>query len=85
MFTPRDLVARFKTQPFEPFQILMSNGVKYDVVHPDQGVVARGHIALGLPPESGENGSYYETTIQVSILHITELRPLRRKARPRRA
>ena len=83
MFTPRDIVAELRETPFQPFQIHMSDGRTFDVLHPDQAVVTRGFVFLGQPPEAGENGGWYETTIKLSILHITGLRPLRRRVRRR--
>ncbi|RJP38163.1 MAG: hypothetical protein C4547_04850 [Phycisphaerales bacterium] len=56
----------------------------FDVLHPDQAVVTRGYVSLGMPPEAADNGSVYETTVKLAILHITELRPLRRRARARK-
>ncbi len=84
MFTPRDILDEVKAQPFSPFQIALSDGQVYDVVHPDQAMVTRGHVVLGIPPEATENGGVFESTVKLAILHITELRPLRRRARSRK-
>ncbi len=83
MFTPQDLVAEIKARPFEPFRIQMSDGSSFDVLHPDQAMVTRGHLIVGLPPEASENGGWFDTTVKLSILHITELRPIQRR-RPRK-
>ncbi|HEY3244596.1 MAG TPA: hypothetical protein VGM03_14745 [Phycisphaerae bacterium] len=84
MFTPKDIISELRAQPFEPFQIKLSDGSILNVRHPDQAMVVRGHVIVGLPPEASENGGSFESATKVSILHITELRPLGRRPRTRR-
>ncbi len=55
MFTSHDIVAELRAKPFAPFQIALSDGRAYDVVHPDQAMVTRGHVVLGIPPDAAEN------------------------------
>ncbi|MEM7519017.1 MAG: hypothetical protein AAF368_19100 [Planctomycetota bacterium] len=37
--TADDLRALFRRQPFLPMRVHMTNGAKFDVSHPDQGMV----------------------------------------------
>ncbi|MCG3130514.1 MAG: hypothetical protein FLDDKLPJ_01276 [Phycisphaerae bacterium] len=79
MFTSHDIVAELRAKPFAPFQIALSDGRAYDVVHPDQAMVTRGHVVLGIPPDAAENSGVFEDTVKLAILHVIEIRPLRRQ------
>lgn len=84
MFTARDILAELRTVPFQPIRVSMSDGTEWDITHPDQAMVTRGHLIVGVQPEATDNGSIYETSMKLSILHITSIRPLRRPSRRRR-
>jgi hypothetical protein len=76
MFAPKDIVAELRNAPFQPFRIHLSDGRAFDVLHPDQAMVSRAHVVLGIPAEAAGDGGVFETTTKISILHITELRPI---------
>lgn len=74
MFTLEDIHARFKAQPFEPTQIVLSTGQTCDVRHPDLVWLTRRYMLVGVPvpgfPGVADNST------QIAYLHIAEFRNL---------
>ena len=48
MITASDIDARRKAVPFEPFRIVMSSGLIYDVYHPDMLLITKRTIYIGI-------------------------------------
>ncbi len=74
MITASDIDARRKAVPFEPFRIVMSSGLIYDVYHPDMVFITKRTIYVGIY-EPGRAG-FPERTAILSVLHISELQTL---------
>ena len=71
---PADLLARLRARPFEPFRIVTSDGVTYDVRHPDLVLVTLGSAVVGFPDPSAPGvASRYDI---VSLRHIVRLEQL---------
>jgi hypothetical protein len=49
---PADLRDRLRVRPFQPFRIVTSDGVTYDVRHPDLVLVTTGAAVVGFPDPS---------------------------------
>ncbi len=43
-----DVLSFLKAQPFIPFRIHMSDGRKFDIRHPDQALLARTRLVVGV-------------------------------------
>jgi hypothetical protein len=67
-----DLLAR---RPFQPFCLVLSNGNFYVVRHPDQAMVARTYMVVGITPD-GAPGAEVSDTAFISLDHVTEAVPL---------
>jgi len=81
--TPNDLRRRVKQRPFKPFRMVVSEGATYDITHPEQIIIARDSVGIGLPSESDE---FYEGFVVVDLLHVVRLEPLNGKpAKPKKA
>ena len=74
MFNAEYFLARLREQPFVPFRIITSSGQAYDIVHPDLVLVGKGRLIVGMA--SNENPRTFETSSNVSMLHITDLQDL---------
>ena len=59
MFTPEDIQARLRTQPFIPLRVVTSSGQMYDVTHPDLVVVGRRSVFIGVA--SNENPAHFDS------------------------
>lgn len=77
--TRNDLLRRVKKRPFSPFRVEVSEGATYDVLHPEQVIVARDSVTIGVPSEEG--GDFYETTDFIDLIHVVRLEPLPAKAK----
>lgn len=68
--TFRDLLT---AQPFQPFQLVMSSGEKYEVRHPEMAMLMRTDILIGI--DEARNG--LPTRFRIcSYLHVTAIEPV---------
>jgi hypothetical protein len=73
--TRKDLANRVKERPFVPFRLVLTEGTRYDVRHPEQIMVARDSTVIGLPSASDEE-DFFETTVLADLFHVVRLEPL---------
>ena len=57
-------------QPFEPFELRLSHGERFEVRHPELLAMTRNRIAIA-DPEA-------DTITHVALVHINSIRPLQR-------
>lgn len=57
-----------------PFRIVTSSGQAYDIIHPDLVLVGKGRLVVGMA--STDHPGVFDTTSNVSMLHITDLQDL---------
>ncbi len=74
MFSPDDIQARLRQQPFVPLRIVTTTGQTYDIPHPELVVVGRRYVFVGLP--SKENPTQAEQVTHIALIHVTELQNL---------
>jgi hypothetical protein len=74
MFTPDEIEARIRAQPFVPVRIVTSSGQSFDIYHPDLLLIGRRSLEVG--SASNENPKHYERVTRVAIMHITALEDL---------
>ena len=53
---PEDILELLRKHPFEPFRIHLSDGVAYDVRHPDMAIVQRSKVIVAVPGPEGPDG-----------------------------
>ena len=71
---PDELIALIRTRPFVPLRIHLGDGTAYEIRHPDQIIVLRGRVDIGVgaDPETGA----MEGIEHVSLLHIVRVEEL---------
>ncbi len=74
MFSPDDIQARLRQQPFVPMRIVTTTGQTYDIHHPELLMVGRHFVFVGLPNK--ENPTQADQVTYVAIIHVTEMRDL---------
>ena len=74
MFRATDIMNRLRRQPFRSMRIIASEGLRFDVYHPDLVWVGERYVHIGTPSTQG-NGIFAEETI-VAIVHIVGLEDL---------
>jgi hypothetical protein len=74
MFRVEDIQARLRERPFRPLRIVASEGLRYDVQHPDLVLVGQRDLTIGFPGEN--NPSIYDRVVRVAIVHVVGLEDL---------
>jgi hypothetical protein len=72
--TAEELRDAQKRQPFEPFRLVMTDDVGYDIPHPDLLLVGRRTATVGLTGQPGK--TFYERTVKIDLMHVIRLEPL---------
>ena len=72
--TPYELRETLKQQPFSPFRLVMTDGVGYDIRHPDLLWVGQSSAMVGLTGQPGQ--TFYERAVKVDLSHVIRLEPL---------
>jgi len=75
MFRPEDIQARLRVQPFIPIRIIASEGLRYEVRHPDLVMVGVRDIIIG--HDSPTRPGIYNQTTRVALLHIAAIEEIR--------
>jgi hypothetical protein len=74
MFTPEIIHERLHRQPFQPFRIVASEGLRFDVHHPDLVMVGQRDLTIGIP--APHHPSIYSRQVRVAIVHIAAIEDL---------
>lgn len=73
---PDEVRAWLGQRPFRPFRLHLTNGVTFDIRHPDQAVVGRRTVVLSRPVAASQSGADVERDVEIALLHITHLEPI---------
>ncbi len=68
MFRPEDIRVRLVTQPFIPLRIIASEGLRYEVRHPDLVMVGERDVMIG--HDSPARPGIYNRLTRVALIHI---------------
>jgi hypothetical protein len=71
---PNDVRGVLKREPFEPFRMCLSDGLSYEVRHPELVWVGLSSLMLGFPAQP--DSPFYERAIKIALRHIVRLEPL---------
>jgi hypothetical protein len=71
---PAELRDALHQRPFEPFRLVMTDGVGSEVRHPDLLMVGLRTATVGLTGQPGQ--TFYERTVKVDLLHVFRIEPL---------
>jgi hypothetical protein len=74
MFSPEDIQARLRQRPFHPLRIIASEGLHYDIVHPDLVLVGRRDLMIGYADPASP--TIYDGVVRVALVHIVALEEL---------
>ena len=80
--SPEELRDSLRRQPFEPFRIVLTDGGAYDIRHPDLLWVGQRAAYVGLTGQPGQ--TFFERSVKVDLLHVTQIIPLDATASPPR-
>jgi hypothetical protein len=74
VFTPESIAERLHEQRFRPFRIIASEGLRYDIHHPDLVMVGRRDLTVGYAKQT--QPMIYDRVVRVAILHIVGIEDL---------
>lgn len=77
---PQELRDTVKRQPFEPFRIVMTDGIGYDIRHPDLVMVGQRTAIVGLTVQPDQ--VLFERTVKIDLLHIIRIETLEADQKP---
>jgi hypothetical protein len=71
---PEDIAIWLHARPFVPFNIHMTDGQVYEIVHPEAVLLLRTHATIGLRPDP--KGKYYRGSEMLGLIHVVRLSPI---------
>jgi len=71
VFRPQDIKSRLKEQPFRPLRIIASEGLHYDIYHPDLVFVGQRDLMIGFP--GPDDPTIYDGVVRVALVHVVAL------------
>jgi len=74
MFRPEEIQARLSEKPFRPLRLIASEGLRYDIIHPDLVLVGQRDLTIGFP--SQDNPRLYDRLIRVALIHLVGIEDL---------
>jgi hypothetical protein len=74
MYRPEEIQARLRVRPFRPLRLIVSEGLRYDIVHPDLVLVGQRDLTIGSP--SPGNPTIYDRLTRVAIVHVVGMEDL---------
>lgn len=66
---PDDILDLLRRQPFTPIRLHLSNGRVFDVRHPDQAIVLRSRVIVGVP----KNKEFADHVEHIALVHIAQI------------
>jgi hypothetical protein len=77
---PEELRTVLRQQPFEPFRLVMTDGVGFEIRHPELLMIGQRTAVVGVTGEPGQ--VFYEHAVRVDLLHVIRVEPLATPAPP---
>jgi hypothetical protein len=77
---PEDLYQKLYAQPFERFNIHLTDGAVYEIRHPKSVLVGKRTAVVGVKGDPDRH--YYDRMITVSLPHVIHLEPALRDSAP---
>jgi hypothetical protein len=71
MFSAEDIQSRLRQKPFRPFRFIVSEGLKYEIDHPDLVFVGRHDLQIGFADPI--TPTIYNGLVRVALVHIVAL------------
>lgn len=74
MFHAEEIQARLREKPFRPVRLIASEGLRYDIHHPDLVLVGERDLMIGFP--TPHKPGIYDRVVRVAIAHLVALEDL---------
>jgi hypothetical protein len=80
MYDAETVQARLRERPFQPFRIVVSEGLRYEIRHPDLVFVGRRDIMIGHPDRI--TPTVYDQVTRVAYVHIVAIEDISQTEAP---
>ena len=74
MFRAEDIQSRLREKPFRPVRVIASEGLRYEIHHPDLVLVGQRDLIIGFP--SPQNATIYDQVVRIALVHVVGLEDL---------
>lgn len=74
MYRPEAIKARLREQPFRPLRLIASEGLRYDIFHPDLVWVGERELYVGLPRRA--DSDIFDRTVRIALVHLVAIEDL---------
>jgi hypothetical protein len=68
---PKDILREVRRTPFEPFSLVLADGARYDIQHPDQCMVMARDVLIG--EVSDDANEFIDWTIKVNSYNVVRV------------
>jgi len=68
MFRAEEIQARLREKPFRPLRLIASEGLKYDISHPDLVLVGQRDLTIGYA--TPDRPTVYDRLVRVALVHV---------------
>lgn len=55
MVQPEEILQRLRSRPFQPFQVVLKNGKRYEIHHHQNNIVYQWALSIGIPKKGMED------------------------------
>ena len=66
---PHDILGEVRRTPFEPFRLVLADGARYDIQHPDQCMVMSRDVVIG--EVADPSNPFIDYTIKINCWNVT--------------
>ena len=80
MYSAEDIQTRLRERPFRPLRIVASEGLRFDIHHPDLILVGRHDLMIGHPDPV--TPTVYDKVTRLALVHLVALEDLPAPAVP---
>lgn len=74
MFSAEEIQARLREKPFRPLRIVASEGLRFDINHPDLVFVGRRDLMIGSPDSASP--TIYDRVTRLALVQVVALEDL---------
>jgi hypothetical protein len=71
MFSPEVIKSRMNEKPFRPLRIIVSEGLTYDIYHPDLVWVGWNDLQIGFAHP--DHPTIYDRTVRIAMSHVVAI------------
>ena len=80
MYTAEAIQTRLREKPFRPLRIVASEGLRFDIHHPDLVFVGRHDLMIGHPDP--QSPTVYDRVTRLALVHLVALEDIPVAAAP---